>query len=110
MVQLYQGHKPARPESRPIQNEHWTLTEQCWASIEERPPAEDVVSLLQGFLHLCPVSQPLCDFLRDIYPWNVSPISTTSSSWSDEEDVVFDGPKEEVSSSINKSPEVFRRN
>ena len=65
MLQLSQGYKPARPESRPIQDVHWALVEQCWAPIDQRPPADDVMSLLQDFLLLYPTSQPLCDFLKD---------------------------------------------
>ena len=59
MVQLFQGHKPARPKSRPIQDAYWSLIEHCWSSPDQRPLAEDVVSSLQDFLRLYPTPQPL---------------------------------------------------
>ena len=109
MLWLSQGYKPARPESRPIQDVHWALIEQCWSPINQRPPAEDVVSLLQDFLLLYPTSQPLCDFLKDIRllrEASLSLVSMTSGSLLGSEDVVVD----EVSALIHTNPKVFRRN
>ena len=82
MFQLSQGNKPARPESRPIQDAHWALIEQCWSSVDQRPLAKDVVSSLQDFLRSCPTPLPLCDFLRDIQP-AMSDVAMTSSSLTD---------------------------
>ena len=63
MLQLSRGHKPARPESRPIQDAHWSLIEQCWSTIDQRPPVKDVVLSLHNFLRFYPIPQPLGDFL-----------------------------------------------
>ena len=103
MIQLHQCHKPARPESRPIQDAHWALIEQCWASIDQRPPAEDIQSSVQSFFHAFPTPQPLCDFLSDIPQMSeasLSLVSTTSGSLLGDEsgDVVCDGRNEEVGS------------
>ena len=68
MLQLSQGYKPARLESRPIQDAHWALIERCWSSIDDRPLAKDIVSSLEDFLRSCPIPQPLCDFLSGIQP------------------------------------------
>ena len=109
MLQLSQGYKPARPESRPIQDVHWALIEQCWSPIDQRPPAGDVVALLQDFLLLYPTSLPLCDFLKDIRLLSEAPlslVSTTSGSSLGGGDVVVDG----VSALIHTNPKVFRRN
>ena len=63
MLQLSRGHKPARPESRPIQDPHWTLIELCWSTIDQRPAVEDVVSSLKDSLRFYPTAQPLRAFL-----------------------------------------------
>ena len=68
MVQLFQGHKPARPESRPIQDAYWSLIEHCWSSPDQRPLARDVVSSLQDFLRFCPTPQPLLAYLNTHCP------------------------------------------
>ena len=109
MLQLSQGYKPARPESRPIQDVHWALIEQCWSPIDQRPPAEDVASLLQDVLLLFPRSRPLCDSLEDsrlLSEASLSLVSTTSSSLLGGEDAVVDG----VSALIHMNPKIFRRN
>ena len=112
MLQLSQGRRPARPKSRPIQDDHWALVEQCWAPIDQRPGAEDVASLLQDFLCITPISRPLCDLLRDIHTSSKTSLSlpSTISDSSGDEHVVFDisGPNEAVSSLIDDNPDVFR--
>ena len=114
MLQLSQGCRPARPKSRPIQDVHWVLVEQCWAPIDQRPPAEDVVSLLQDFFRLCPISLPLCDVLRDIPTSSETSLSlsSTTSDSSGDKYVILDtnDPNEDVSSLIDENPDVFRRN
>ena len=65
VIRLSQGHKPARPESRPIRDTHWALIEQCWSSIDQRPHVNYVVSSLEDFLRPYPVPQPLRDTISD---------------------------------------------
>ena len=68
MIQLSQGRKPARPESRPIQDAHWALIQQCWSSIDQRPLAKDVLSSLQYSLRFFRMPEPLFDFLNLPHP------------------------------------------
>ena len=68
MVLLSQGHKPPRPESRPIQDVHWALIKWCWSTIDMRPTVVDVVSSLRDSLRSYPILQPLCDFLGHTQP------------------------------------------
>ena len=82
MAQLSQGCKPARPESRSIQDAHWALIEQCWSSIDQRPLAKDIVLSLENFLRSSPIPLPLCDFLSGIHP-ATSDVAMPSSSSTD---------------------------
>ncbi|KAF8550939.1 kinase-like protein, partial [Imleria badia] len=43
IIHLQRGHKPSRPESRPVDDQHWDFIQQCWSSMEERPAAEDIL-------------------------------------------------------------------
>ena len=50
VLRMTQGHKPGRPESRPVDDMHWDLIEHCWTSVQERPAAEAIISSIQRFL------------------------------------------------------------
>lgn len=60
MLHLAQGHKPRRPQSRPIDDELWEFIEHCWAPVQGRPSAErlviSILVFLRTYLHL----QPFC--------------------------------------------------
>ncbi|KAF8553698.1 kinase-like protein [Imleria badia] len=62
---LVQGHKPARPMSRAIDDSHWSLIQDCWSVKEERPAAEVIITTIQLFLNHCSQSPPLRDM-----PWS----------------------------------------
>lgn len=51
IIHLHQGHKPCRPESRPIDDQHWHFIQQCWSLAEKRPTVEDIISSIQNFLN-----------------------------------------------------------
>ncbi|KAF8141174.1 kinase-like domain-containing protein [Boletus edulis] len=61
VLRLARGYKPARPESRPVDNMHWELIEKCWSSIQERPDAEAITASIRRFLSYHPPFQPLRD-------------------------------------------------
>ncbi|KAF9231305.1 kinase-like domain-containing protein [Melanogaster broomeanus] len=62
IIFLSQGKKPSWPQSRPVDDQYWEFIGRCWAEMQERPPAKDIVSALQHFLasHLHP--PPLGNF------------------------------------------------
>ncbi|KAF9234243.1 kinase-like domain-containing protein [Melanogaster broomeanus] len=66
IIFLSQGKKPSRPQSRPIDDQYWEFIGRCWAEMQERPPAKDIVSTFQHFLasHLQP--SPLGNFERSL--------------------------------------------
>ncbi|KIJ12190.1 hypothetical protein PAXINDRAFT_32155, partial [Paxillus involutus ATCC 200175] len=43
MFNLAKGINPGRPQSRPIDNEHWEFIERCWLPVQGRPSAVDIV-------------------------------------------------------------------
>ncbi|KAI9571031.1 kinase-like domain-containing protein [Boletus coccyginus] len=45
-----QGQKPRRPEAHAIADQHWDLIQQCWSSVQERPPAESIIISIETFL------------------------------------------------------------
>jgi len=47
---LTQGQKPRRPESLAIANQHWDLIQQCWSSVQDRPPADSIITSIEAFL------------------------------------------------------------
>ncbi|KAF8843872.1 kinase-like protein [Paxillus ammoniavirescens] len=51
LLQLAKGVNPSRPQSRPIDDEHWKFIQQCWLPVQERPPATHLVPKLQHFLN-----------------------------------------------------------
>ncbi|KAF8125471.1 kinase-like domain-containing protein, partial [Boletus edulis] len=61
---LSQGQAPGRPRSRPIDDQHWELVEQCLSQMpQDRPTANTVVSSIEQFLERFPHSQPLRDVI-----------------------------------------------
>ena len=66
VLRLAKGQKPARPESRTLDDKHWDMVQRCWSSIEERPTAVVLISTIQQFLGGCPLCPPLRDLLA---PW-----------------------------------------
>jgi len=63
VLRLAKGHTPGRPESRMLNDLHWSLIQDCWSAIEERPAAEVIISTIKQFLSHCSQSPPLCDLL-----------------------------------------------
>ena len=63
VLRLAKGQKPARPESRTMDDKHWDMIRRCWSSIEERPTAAILISTIQQFLGGCPLCPPLRDLL-----------------------------------------------
>ena len=63
---MSRGLNPGRPLVRPIDDRHWALIERCWLPVPERPPAEDVISILQRFFGAYAPPPPLRDFLVPI--------------------------------------------
>ena len=49
---LYQGQKPPRPSSRPINDLHWAFLETCWLDVQDRPPASSAFLAFYSFLTL----------------------------------------------------------
>ncbi|KAN0092693.1 Protein kinase-like domain containing protein, partial [Tylopilus felleus] len=49
ILELAKGHRPRRPQSHPIEDQHWTFVEHCWSPVEERPSAAHLVSSTQDF-------------------------------------------------------------
>ena len=64
VLRIAHGHKPGRPESRPIDDMHWDLIEHCWTSIQERPAAEAIISSIRRFLAYYPPFPPLCNMVK----------------------------------------------
>ena len=60
VLHLAKGHKPGRPQSRKIDDSHWTLIQNCWSPMEERPTLEVIMLTIQRFLGNCPPCQPFC--------------------------------------------------
>lgn len=63
VLHLAKGQKPGRPESATLHDSHWDLMQWCWSPVEERPPADVIVSLIQQLLSNCPKSQAHRDTL-----------------------------------------------
>ena len=63
VLRLAKGQKPARPESRTMDDKHWNMIQCCWSSTEERPTAAILISTIQQFLGGCPLCPPLRDLL-----------------------------------------------
>lgn len=61
IFRLMTGHKPARPECRTLHDSHWKLIQQCWSSVEERPPTESIISTIRQFINHSSPFQPLRD-------------------------------------------------
>ena len=51
VLQLYRGHTPGRPESRTMEDAHWSFIQSCWSSLQERPAADTIVLIVQQFLN-----------------------------------------------------------
>ena len=64
VLRLAKGQKPGRPESRTLNDSHWSLIQHCWSPMEERPAAEAIIPTIQQSLSSCPGTTPLCDLLR----------------------------------------------
>lgn len=79
IILLRQGDKPKRPESRPVDDQHWNFIQQCWSSIEERPAAEDIVPSIQHFLNHHPPAGPPRD-LSLFTSWSSQDESKVTSS------------------------------
>ena len=63
VVCVFRGLNPGRPHQRPIDDRHWALIARCWLTAPERPPAEDVISILRRFFGAYTPPPPLHDFL-----------------------------------------------
>ncbi|KAF8547287.1 kinase-like protein [Imleria badia] len=63
VLRLAKGHKPGRPATRMMDDFHWSLIQDCWSRIEERPPVEVIIPTIQQFLSRCPQLPPLRDLL-----------------------------------------------
>ena len=59
VLRLAKGQKPARPESRTINDTHWDMIQCCWSPVDERPGAVVLISTIQQFLGDCPPCPPL---------------------------------------------------
>ena len=73
MLHLAKGHKPRRPQSHPIDDQHWEFIEYCWSPIQERPCAERLTSSILNFLRYQRPPLAFCSML-------VSPEKSTSQS------------------------------
>ncbi|KAG6375289.1 hypothetical protein JVT61DRAFT_3511 [Boletus reticuloceps] len=80
LLRLSQGEIPGRPESRPIDDQHWELIERCLSQIPDRPAANTIVSFLEQFLERFPHSQPLRDVIKSMQDTQQSDSSDSSSS------------------------------
>ncbi|KAI9567234.1 kinase-like domain-containing protein, partial [Boletus coccyginus] len=63
VLRLAKGYKPARPESRTLNDSHWELIQDCWSEIEQRPAMEAIISTIEQLLNHCPQFPLLCDML-----------------------------------------------
>ncbi|KAI9460812.1 kinase-like domain-containing protein [Boletus coccyginus] len=63
VLRLAKGHEPGRPQSQMLNDSHWSLIQDCWSAIEERPAAEVIIPTIRQFLNDCPLSPPFCDLL-----------------------------------------------
>ena len=66
VLHLAKGHKPGRPKSGTLNDSHWTLIQDCWSPMEERPAVEAIILTIQQFLSSRPWSPPLCDLLQSL--------------------------------------------
>lgn len=64
VICLAQGRRPARPKSRPIDDQHWEFINICWSPIEEhRPSSRRIVSTIKQFLYQHSPAQSICDLI-----------------------------------------------
>ncbi|KAF8119555.1 kinase-like domain-containing protein [Boletus edulis] len=63
LLRLSKGEMPDRPESRPIDGQHWGLIERCLSPVPNRPTANTIVSSIERFLESFPPSKPLRDVI-----------------------------------------------
>ncbi|KAG6380398.1 hypothetical protein JVT61DRAFT_8516 [Boletus reticuloceps] len=47
-----------------IDDSHWRLIQECWSTMEERPTAEVIKSVIRQFLNDGPRSPPLHDLIQ----------------------------------------------
>ncbi|KAF8837194.1 hypothetical protein BDN67DRAFT_909696, partial [Paxillus ammoniavirescens] len=79
VLQLFQGVNPCRPQSRPIEDEHWEFIGRCWLPVQERPAAEDIVPELQCFLDTSHPHLPIREHLV-VSPHDHSQPASTGTS------------------------------
>ncbi|KAF8119230.1 kinase-like domain-containing protein [Boletus edulis] len=80
ILRLLKGEIPGRPESRPIDDQHWELIKRCLSRIpDRRPAANTIVSILEQFLEHFPHSQPLRDVIKSLQETQQSDSSDSSS-------------------------------
>jgi hypothetical protein len=60
---LAKGHNPDRPTSRPIDDSHWNLIQDCWSQLEERPTIQTIILAIEQFSKECPQSPSLRELL-----------------------------------------------
>ena len=61
---LAQGRKPARPKSRPLDDQHWEFINICWSPIQEhRPTSRCIVSAIEQFLDQYSPPQSIRDLI-----------------------------------------------
>ena len=63
VLRLAKGQKPARPESRTMDDTHWDMIQRCWSPVDERPATVVLISTIQQFFRDCPPCLPLRDLL-----------------------------------------------
>ncbi|KAF8552042.1 kinase-like protein [Imleria badia] len=63
VLHLAKGHKPRRPQSHPIDDQHWEFIEHCWSPVRERPSAKYLASSILDFLRSYPHPQLFCSML-----------------------------------------------
>ena len=67
VICLAQGRKPARPKSRPIDDQHWEFINICWSPIQEhRPSSRRIVSTIERFLYQHSPAQSICDLIASL--------------------------------------------
>ncbi|KIJ19708.1 hypothetical protein PAXINDRAFT_96950, partial [Paxillus involutus ATCC 200175] len=80
VLQLFQGVNPSRPQSRPIEDEHWEFIGRCWLPVQERLVAEDIVPELQRFLDTSQPHLPIREHLVVSPRDHSQPASTGTSN------------------------------
>jgi len=92
VLRLAKGLTPGRPDSQTLNDLHWSLIQDCWSAVEERPAAEVIISTIKQFLSYYPRSPPL----RDLLPAWSSKADFGAKSLSSINHPPTDGPSTQV--------------